>query len=74
MKALRKRVFWRLLILAWLAIGIFMTVLEEWVFAGTSYLIAVFYICLELWLWRRGRKLEKATGDSGGQDAAAGSA
>lgn len=71
---LRKRAVWRLLIVAWLAIGILMTVLEEWVFAGTSYLIGVFYICLELWLWRRGKKLEKATSDAGGRDAPAGSA
>lgn len=73
-KALRRRVFWRLLIVAWLGIGIFMTVLEEWVFAGTSYLIAVFYICLELWLWRRAKRLGETTGNAGGQDTPAGSA
>ena len=74
MKALRKRVAWRLLVAAWLGIGIFMTVLEEWVFAGTGYLIAAFYLCLELYLWRRSKRLEEVTGDAGGQDTPAGSA
>ncbi len=73
MKMLGKRAVWRLLIVAWLGIGIVMTVLGEWVFAGTSYVIAVFYICLEVWLWRRSKRVGQATGDAGGQDTPAGS-
>lgn len=69
-KALRKRLAWRLLVLAWLGIGVVMTVLGEWVFAGTSYVIAVFYVCLELWLWRRNKRLAEAAGK---QDTTAGS-
>jgi hypothetical protein len=62
------------LIVAWLGIGIVMTVIEEYLFAATSYVIAIFYICLELWLWRRSKRLEKAGGEPGRQDTPAGSA
>lgn len=73
-KRLRARAIWLLLIVAWLAIGIVMTVIEEYFFAGTSYLIAAFYICLEFWLWRRSKRLQKAAGEIDRQDTPAGSA
>lgn len=74
MRRLGSRAVWRLLIVAWLGIGILMTVLGEWVFAGISYLIAAFYICLEVWLWRRSRRLQRAGGEPGRKDTPAGSA
>jgi hypothetical protein len=73
-KRLKGRAFWLLLIVAWLGIGIFMTVIEEYFFAGISYVIAAFYVFLELWLWRRSKRLQKAAGQPDRQDTPVGQA
>jgi len=70
-KRLKERAFWVLLIVAWLAIGVLMTVLESYIFAAVGYVIAVFYIVMEVWLWRRITRAQKAVGESKKQDNSA---
>jgi len=60
MKRGRQRAFWWLLIVAWTALGIVMTVKGEYIFAGVSYAIAVFYVGVEIWLWVRQKRFEQA--------------
>lgn len=71
MKRLKSRPLWLLLIVAWLGIGIVMTVVESYFFAAISYIIATFYILLELWLWRRSKRAQKAVDEIDGQDTSA---
>ncbi len=60
MKRMRQRAFWLLLIVAWTALGIVMTVRADYIFAGISFVIAVFYVGVEIWLWRRQKRFEQA--------------
>ena len=70
-KRLKERAFWALLIAAWLAIAVLMTVRESYIFAAVGYVIAVFYIVMELWLWRRTTRAQKAVDASRKQDNSA---
>ena len=59
-KRARQRAFWWLLIVAWTVLGIVMTVMGEYLFGGVSFAIAVFYVGLEIWLWRREKRFRQA--------------
>lgn len=63
MKYLRRRVFWIGLMVAWLALGIVMTVWESYIFAAVAYIIAAFYLGREIWWWSRHRRFEQAMAD-----------
>ncbi|MCX5990806.1 MAG: hypothetical protein NTZ04_00490 [Chloroflexi bacterium] len=70
-KRLRERAFWVLLIMAWLAIGVLMTVRASYIFAAVGYVIAFFYIVMEVWLWRRITRAQKAVDESKKQNNSA---
>jgi hypothetical protein len=65
-KQLRQRIFWILLMVAWLALGIVMTVWESYIFAGVAYLIAAFYLGREIWWGSRRRQFQQAMTDMKG--------
>jgi uncharacterized protein (DUF58 family) len=70
-KRLKERAFWVLLIVAWLALAVVMTVRAAYIFAAVGYVIAAFYIVMELWLWRRTTRAQKAVDESKKQDNSA---
>ncbi len=70
-KRLKERAFWVLLIMAWLAIGVLMTVRASYIFAAVGYAIAFFYIVMEVWLWRRITRAQKAVDESKKQNNSA---
>ena len=70
-KRLKERAFWVLLIMAWLAIGVLMTVRASPIFAAVGYVIAFFYIVMEVWLWRRITRAQKAVDESKKQNNSA---
>lgn len=70
-KRLKERAFWVLLIMAWLAIGVLMTVRASYIFAAVGYVIAFFYIVMEVWLWRRITRAQKAVDESKKQNNSA---
>jgi hypothetical protein len=70
-KRLKERAFWVLLIVAWLALAVVMTVRAAYIFAAVGYVIAAFYLVMELWLWRRTMRAQKAVDESKKQDNSA---
>ena len=70
-KRLKARAFWVLLIVAWFALAVVMTVREAYIFAAVGYVIALFYIVMEVWLWMRTTRAQKAVDESKKQDNSA---